>query len=192
MTGTEGSNAGRLVQRGAVPDAVTGDIREHQSASSCNLRVVGAISGDGSQSLEMQGAGADLHRPASTCTSTPVGTRTRNIPLRRRVLYPVELRARWLSVLRNAGIGLTDPVTIPATPPHTQESRAARNAHALRPRPNPTSHSFYTRRAGGQRRFAAGCTTSQRTPTRRLPTTRNHATTCPAVGPPLPGTPPTA
>ncbi len=91
LTGTEGAKS---AVPGAVPDAVTGGIRGHQSASSGNLRVVGGDRGEVSQPLEKTGAGASQHRPASSGMSTPVGTRTRNIPLRRRVLCPVELRAQ--------------------------------------------------------------------------------------------------
>ncbi len=53
--------------------------------------------------------------------STPVGTRTRNIPLRRRVLCPVELRARTayfsiVFVLSSDSIFLkTHPINL--TPP---------------------------------------------------------------------------
>jgi integrase/recombinase XerC len=48
MTGTEPG-------AGVVPGVVTGDIRGHQSASSCNLRVVGANRVDLPQPLEMKG-----------------------------------------------------------------------------------------------------------------------------------------
>ena len=63
---------------GAVPDAVTGGIRGHQSASSGNLRVVGGSRGELSQPLEMTGAGASQHRPASICISEADRARTRN------------------------------------------------------------------------------------------------------------------
>jgi excisionase family DNA binding protein len=48
------------------------------SALSGNLRVVGGSRGDLTQPLEMTGAGASQHRPASLCTSEGDGTRTRN------------------------------------------------------------------------------------------------------------------
>lgn len=59
LTGTEGG-------AGAVPGAVTGGIRGHQSASSGSLRVVGMSQGELPQPLEMTGAGACQHRPASS------------------------------------------------------------------------------------------------------------------------------
>jgi len=80
MTGTDGSKPDNSVRFGVVPGVapgvVTGGAEGHQSASSCNLRVVGAISGDASQPLEMQGAGASQHRPASLRTSGPCRART--------------------------------------------------------------------------------------------------------------------
>lgn len=66
LTGTEGAKS---AVPGAVPDAVTGGIRGHQSASAGNLRVVGGNRGEVSQPLETTGAGASQHRPASICTS---------------------------------------------------------------------------------------------------------------------------
>ena len=68
MTGTEGA---RSDAPGAVPDAVTGDIRGHQSASSCNIQAVEAGGRENSQPLEKQGAGASRHRPASRCIELP-------------------------------------------------------------------------------------------------------------------------
>jgi hypothetical protein len=50
----------------------------HSSAPKYTFGIVGGML-DGSQKcLEMQGAGASQHRPASTCTSEGDGTRTRN------------------------------------------------------------------------------------------------------------------
>ena len=40
--------------------------------------IVGGPSGQSVQPLEMKGAGAVWHRPASTCSSEGDGTRTRN------------------------------------------------------------------------------------------------------------------
>ena len=68
LTGTEGA---RSVTKSAVPDAVTGGIRGHQSASSCHLRLVGASGIENSQPLEMTGAGASQHRPASIGIKLP-------------------------------------------------------------------------------------------------------------------------
>lgn len=97
-TGTDGAavpptKADTVVRLGVVPGVVTGDTGRHQSASMCNTESVQAVRTATADSLENQGAGADLHRSAAVDTSTPAGTRTRNIPLRRRVLCPVELRA---------------------------------------------------------------------------------------------------
>ncbi len=111
LTGTEGAKS---AVPGAVPGAVTGGIRGHQSASSGNLRVVGVDRAEVSQPLEKTGAGASQHRPASSGMSTPVGTRTRNIPLRRRVLCPVELRARARHSSRRGPNGRGGPATRPA------------------------------------------------------------------------------
>ena len=58
--------------------APTGYAEQPQSASTGNLRVVGANRADVQQPLEMQGAGASQHRPASISISEDDGTRTRN------------------------------------------------------------------------------------------------------------------
>ena len=76
MARTEGSKSAVPGAVGAVPGAVTGGIRGHQSASSGNLRVVGVIPDDAPQPLEMTGAGASQHRPASLRTSGPCRVRT--------------------------------------------------------------------------------------------------------------------
>ena len=70
-TGTEGAT-------GVVPGVVTGGIRGHFTAPSGNLRIVGSAEGDGTETLEKQGAGADLHRPASPGKGGPSGIRTQN------------------------------------------------------------------------------------------------------------------
>jgi integrase len=69
LTGTDGAKS-------AVPDAVTGCAGRHQSASSGNLRVVGVVEGVAPETLEMEGAGADLRRPAPICFSAPSRART--------------------------------------------------------------------------------------------------------------------
>lgn len=66
MTGTDGPNVDNLVRLGVVPGVVTGDTEGHQSASSCILRAVGGSESGSPQTLEMVGAGASLHRPASS------------------------------------------------------------------------------------------------------------------------------
>ena len=71
MTGTDDG-------AGAVPGAVTGRASTHQSASTRILRAVGGMESSSLKSLEMQGAGASQHRPASICISEDDGTRTRN------------------------------------------------------------------------------------------------------------------
>ena len=68
--------AGTGGAKSAVPDAVTGGVQGHLSAPSGNLRVVGAIPIDASQTLEKTGAGASQHRPASLRTSAPSRART--------------------------------------------------------------------------------------------------------------------
>src|SRR5262249_35565675 len=75
LTGTEG---GAGVPPGVPPGVPTGYAERHQSASSCNFRVVGGNRDGLPQPLEMTGAGASQHRPASDCTSEDDGTRTRN------------------------------------------------------------------------------------------------------------------
>jgi excisionase family DNA binding protein len=75
LTGTEGmksDNPIRLgVVPGVVPGVVTGGIEGHQSARMYTFGIVGGTSDDSPQVLEMQGAGASLHRPASNCIELP-------------------------------------------------------------------------------------------------------------------------
>ena len=66
----------------------------YRSSQEATLGIFGGTSEHSPKTLENEAAGASQHRPASIGTSTPVGTRTRNHSLRRRVLYPVELQAR--------------------------------------------------------------------------------------------------
>ncbi|HYH67517.1 MAG TPA: tyrosine-type recombinase/integrase [Urbifossiella sp.] len=72
LTGTHGAESGQFRPLGAVPDAVTGCAGLRQTASIGNNAPVGASRNP----LEMQGAGADLRRPASVCMSEPGGDRT--------------------------------------------------------------------------------------------------------------------
>jgi integrase len=76
LTGTDGSESGQTRPLGAVPGAVAGGAGLRQSASIGNNESVGASAGANRNRLEMQGAGADLHRPASVRTSEPGGDRT--------------------------------------------------------------------------------------------------------------------
>ncbi len=78
ITGTVGPKADNSIRLGVVPGVVTGGAEGHQSASSGNLRIVGGVWGELTQPLEMTGAGASQHRPASVCISEDDGTRTRN------------------------------------------------------------------------------------------------------------------
>ncbi len=60
-TGTEGA-------KGVVPGVVTGGMERHQSALKYTFGIVGGTSDLSTQPLEMTGAGASQHRPASICT----------------------------------------------------------------------------------------------------------------------------
>ena len=72
MTGTDGESG---VPRG-VP---TGYIRPHRNAPMCTLGVFDGGSGEVNEHLEMTGAGAQKHRPASIFTNEGGGGRTRNL-----------------------------------------------------------------------------------------------------------------
>ena len=87
LTGTEGAKADNSVRLGVVPGVVTGDTGPHQSASSCNLRVVGANRVDVAEPLEKTGAGASQHRPASLRTSAPSRARTDDPLIKSQLLY---------------------------------------------------------------------------------------------------------
>ncbi len=87
MTGTEGAKSDSPVRLGVVPGVVTGGAEGHQSAPSCNLRVVGSNSGDVHQPLEMTGAGASQHRPASPGISGPCRARTDDPLIKSQLLY---------------------------------------------------------------------------------------------------------
>ncbi len=76
MTGTDG-NAG--VPPGVPRGVPTGGAGRHRNAPMCTLGVFGARSDDSQETLEMTGAGASQHRPASICTSEGGGGRTRNL-----------------------------------------------------------------------------------------------------------------
>ena len=80
MTGTAGAKS-------AVPDAVTGCVERHQPAPPSNLRVVGGIEGDSPQPVEMERAGADSRRPASTGFSAPSRARTEDPLIKSQLLY---------------------------------------------------------------------------------------------------------
>jgi integrase len=71
MTGTEGPKADESVRLGVPPGVPTGYAERHQSASSGNLRLVSDGGRENRESLEMGGAGAGLHRPASSCFELP-------------------------------------------------------------------------------------------------------------------------
>ncbi len=87
MTGTDDDGAS------AVPPAVpAGYSRRHRSAPSGNLRVVGGDDGGATNALEMQGAGADLHRPASDRMSEPGGDRTHDQRIKSPLLYRLSYR----------------------------------------------------------------------------------------------------
>lgn len=74
MTGTDAG----IVTKSAVPDAVAGDISLHQTASSCNFKIVGGDWSALTQPLETQQPGADSHRVALKGNNEDDGTRTRN------------------------------------------------------------------------------------------------------------------
>ncbi|WP_149108981.1 hypothetical protein [Limnoglobus roseus] len=64
MTGTDGVT-------GAMPGAVTGGAERHVIAPNCTFGIVDGTSEDLRERLEMKGAGASQHRPASNCTELP-------------------------------------------------------------------------------------------------------------------------
>ena len=78
-----------------MPDAVTGGAGRHQSALKYTLGVVGGKTDELTQPLEMQGAGASQHRPASGSISEDDGTRTRN----HRIDSPLMQKRKPLSLL---------------------------------------------------------------------------------------------
>jgi excisionase family DNA binding protein len=91
LTGTDGAGspkADNSIRLGVVPGVVTGDIRPHQSALKCTSDQPEAESSEVEQSLEMAGAGADLHRPASNCLSAPSRARTEDPLIKRREVKP--------------------------------------------------------------------------------------------------------
>ena len=67
MTGTDGDSGVPGVPRG-VP---TGGIRPHRNAQIGTSSSSEGSTGEATERPEIVGAGADLHRPASTCTSSP-------------------------------------------------------------------------------------------------------------------------
>jgi len=78
LTGTDGAKPDNSIRLGVVPGVVNPRAGLHQSASSDEIPGVRANRGEVRQTLEMQGAGASQHRPASVGTSEDDGTRTRN------------------------------------------------------------------------------------------------------------------
>ncbi len=78
MTGTDGPILVNGIAPGAPPGAPTGGIGGHLSAPKYTFGIFGGMLDGPQKCLEMQGAGASQHRPASTCTSEGDGTRTRN------------------------------------------------------------------------------------------------------------------
>ena len=72
MTGTDGDS-------GVVPGVVSGGIRPRRNAPMCTLSVFGGGSDDPHESLEIIGAGASQHRPASISINEGDGGRTRNL-----------------------------------------------------------------------------------------------------------------
>ncbi len=65
-------------ETGVVPGVGTADIGLHRDALKYTMGTVERLSDDSPQPVEMKGAGACLHRPASVCMSEGDGTRTRN------------------------------------------------------------------------------------------------------------------
>jgi hypothetical protein len=87
MTGTDGPKADKSIRLGVVPGVVTGRAPSHQRASINTSKAVGANSGDVPQTLEMVGAGASLHRPASPRNSAPSRARTEDPLIKSQLLY---------------------------------------------------------------------------------------------------------
>ena len=81
-TGTDGAKSDKVVRLGVVPGVVPGvvtGVRDGINRQRCTLLSTSAGGkGESTQPLEMQGAGACQHRPASIRTSEDDGTRTRN------------------------------------------------------------------------------------------------------------------
>jgi len=77
LTGTDGK-ASAGCSAGCSRDAVTGGIRLHRTAPKYTTERFETDADNSPQTLEMQGAGASQHRPASNCISEDDGTRTRN------------------------------------------------------------------------------------------------------------------
>ena len=72
MTGTDGV-------QGVPPGVPTGGAKGHRTASIGNFRVIGAGGVESTQPVEMKGAGASQHRPASIGINEGDGGRTRNL-----------------------------------------------------------------------------------------------------------------
>jgi hypothetical protein len=68
MSGTEGAKS---VVPGVAPGVVTGGAGPHQSALKYTFGATGGVNDESTQVLEMQGAGASQHRPASLGVKLP-------------------------------------------------------------------------------------------------------------------------
>ncbi len=79
-TGTEGA-------AGVVPGVVIGDISLHQTASTCNLRIVDAGEGENSKPLEMPANNTDSHSVAPSRISAPSRARTEDPLIKSQLLY---------------------------------------------------------------------------------------------------------
>jgi integrase len=78
LTGTCGTKADNLMNSGVPPGVPNGYAEQHRTAPMRTFGILGGKSGQSTQTLEIQAAGASLHRPASIHISEGDGTRTRN------------------------------------------------------------------------------------------------------------------
>ena len=92
LTGTNGPKADKPVRLGVVPGVVTGRAGRQQSASIGNDEPIGASAGANRNRLEMEGAGAVPHRPASNRISEPGGDRTHDQRIKSPLLYRLSYR----------------------------------------------------------------------------------------------------
>lgn len=69
--GRTGTDAGAGVANAVVPAVVTAGAGRHQSAPKYTFGLMGGSLADSTQPLEMQGAGASQHRPASDGIKLP-------------------------------------------------------------------------------------------------------------------------
>ncbi len=135
---------------GVPPGVPTGYAEPHQSVSTCNLRIVRAGEGENSQPLEMKGAGAVLHRPASNCISAPRGTLLeRALSVLLRTSRPVGVQSALADSLVGTPVGEFIPAISPTghrvamisltrpRPPARPLGAAEIRALPLRSRPGP-------------------------------------------------------